>query len=791
MSVEAPPPAHEVRLESGPSKYTIHDLLVLANPATSYTSRLACVGFIDQNAFYAQVEQHRLQLDRKAPVVCAQWNSLIAVSYAARAYGINRMDSIDSARRKCPGLVAAHAAVYKKGESHWAYIDDGELRKQQHLYKVSLDPYRRESRKIIGVLASQCPVVQKASVDESFVDLGPMVVDELVRRGWVDLKQDAGTSLPDVKSLVGGFKEGKSLVGGSEEGKGGMGSGGDTDKGTGDGEDTNMSVGDGKDTDTGIGNRNNGGKPSGGHRDTDNGGEATENGGEASESGGEDSGTSNAHTNPSKNSKGPNSDSKPDPSGPSKPLVDAHPFSRGFIGETLQHNTVSDWDELVLLLGSQMVFRLRQLIESELGYLTSGGVAHNKVLAKLAGGFRKPDNQVVVLKATTPRFLANFKLTDIPGMGGIEGKDTVAKLSIPPTESDPIGYIRANYDLDHLRAVLSDDRAASVYDMVHGTLTQPIKTQTAVKQMLSRKNLASKAIVNTLGDAFDWLRVFVADLINRIGELDDENPHSKSVYRPKTISITLNLYSINSGMSRQTKMPLVVPLDRLRSAMESVGTRVMCDAFASVCDMEKLNHGKPTKELFKDLSQFRYVKTCDLMGMGCTVSNFVEVASDSMLDRLSTASNSDRDYRARMFEEANTTNVGHNPRSHEAKSRHMRPTGVTAVPKPDKQYLKRLFSEVESTPPAMRHHLPHASHKKHTSPDILSQLRAGSSGRADPSRPHPRADKNPLGDDSDDNWREKVNEGYCTRCKEPVTDASAHLDYHVALELDAQLNAPR
>ncbi|CAN3369559.1 hypothetical protein DICA4_F22760 [Diutina catenulata] len=788
MSVEAPPPAHEVRLESGPSKYTIHDLLVLANPATSYTSRLACVGFIDQNAFYAQVEQHRLQLDRKAPVVCAQWNSLIAVSYAARAYGINRMDSIDSARRKCPGLVAAHAAVYKKGESHWAYIDDGELRKQQHLYKVSLDPYRRESRKIIGVLASQCPVVQKASVDESFVDLGPMIVDELVRRGWVDLKQDAGTSLPDVKSLVGG------------NGEGGM--GGDTDTGVGDGKDTDTGVGDGGDTNTGMGDSDTGGKPGGGHRDIENGGEATENdeeanesSGKASESGREASGTSKAHTNPLKRFKGPNSHSRgstPDPSGPSKAkLVDAHPFSRGFVGETLQHNTVSDWDELVLLLGSQMVFRLRQLIESELGYLTSGGVAHNKVLAKLAGGFRKPDNQVVVLKATTPRFLANFKLTDIPGMGGIEGKDTVAKLSIPPTESDPIGYIRANYDLDHLRAVLSDDRAASVYDMVHGTLTQPIKTQTAVKQMLSRKNLASKAIVNTLGDAFDWLRVFVADLINRIGELDDENPHSKSVYRPKTISITLNLYSINSGMSRQTKMPLVVPLDRLRSAMESVGTRVMCDAFASVCDMEKLNHGKPTKELFKDLSQFRYVKTCDLMGMGCTVSNFVEVASDSMLDRLSTASNSDRDYRARMFQEVNTTNVGHNPRSQEAKSRHMRPTGVTAVPKPDKQYLKRLFSEVESTPPAMRHHLPHASHKKHTSPDILSQLRAGSSGRADPSRPHTRGDKNPLGDDSDDNWREKVNGGYCTRCKEPVTDASAHLDYHVALELDAQLNAPR
>ena len=48
---------------------------------------------------FAQVEQIRLGLDYNKPIVCAQWNSIIAVNYPAREFGIGRMDSIESAKR--------------------------------------------------------------------------------------------------------------------------------------------------------------------------------------------------------------------------------------------------------------------------------------------------------------------------------------------------------------------------------------------------------------------------------------------------------------------------------------------------------------------------------------------------------------------------------------------------------------------------------------------------------------------------------------------------------------------
>lgn len=64
----------------GVSKFSFQDLKELNNPSLSYKLKLSCIGHVDLNAFFAQVEQIRLNLETKDPVVCVQWSSLIAVS---------------------------------------------------------------------------------------------------------------------------------------------------------------------------------------------------------------------------------------------------------------------------------------------------------------------------------------------------------------------------------------------------------------------------------------------------------------------------------------------------------------------------------------------------------------------------------------------------------------------------------------------------------------------------------------------------------------------------------------
>lgn len=99
----------------------------------------------------------------------------------------------------CPNLFAQHVATYRPGESesgYWDSVDptthkvrgsvldicDGEKAASRSLPKVSLDPYRRESLKILAIFKEMVPKgeIEKASIDEAFLDLTPMVIDRLL-----------------------------------------------------------------------------------------------------------------------------------------------------------------------------------------------------------------------------------------------------------------------------------------------------------------------------------------------------------------------------------------------------------------------------------------------------------------------------------------------------------------------------------------------------------------------------------------------------------------------------------
>lgn len=181
------------------SDFKVSDLRMLNSPAVAYQLPLAVIALMDMNAFFAQCEQIRLNCSIDDPVVCCQWASLIAVSYAARRYGISRMDTLKSAQTKCPSLIVGHAAVFKKGETHWLYLDGPP---DQSIHKVSLDPYRRELRKIFKILSRECDLVEKASVDESYLDLGRLVYNRLVDLFPFLLELNDDESLPSVPASL-------------------------------------------------------------------------------------------------------------------------------------------------------------------------------------------------------------------------------------------------------------------------------------------------------------------------------------------------------------------------------------------------------------------------------------------------------------------------------------------------------------------------------------------------------------------------------------------------------------
>ncbi|KAI0090250.1 hypothetical protein BDY19DRAFT_1055961 [Irpex rosettiformis] len=141
---------------------------------------LRTIALCDGDAFYAACEQVRLGLDPSLPLVVQQWDSLIAVNYPARKYGISRMCKVKDALQQCPHLTVVHVPTFKEGEAEPGYWENPDM----STHKVSLDYYRRESWRIYHMFKDGLPTgeVEKASIDESFIDFTRPVREEILKR---------------------------------------------------------------------------------------------------------------------------------------------------------------------------------------------------------------------------------------------------------------------------------------------------------------------------------------------------------------------------------------------------------------------------------------------------------------------------------------------------------------------------------------------------------------------------------------------------------------------------------
>jgi DNA polymerase eta len=150
--------------------------------------------FHKKKSFLSQVEQVRLGIPRDVPVAVQQWEGLIAVNYAARAKGITRHMRVGEAKLKCPELVAVHVETIGGGEDTTMTTNTDNTNAgsgtdptkdntavDRSTQKACLERYRRANSEILKILHKLAPtsVIEKASIDEVYIDVTAMVDAEL------------------------------------------------------------------------------------------------------------------------------------------------------------------------------------------------------------------------------------------------------------------------------------------------------------------------------------------------------------------------------------------------------------------------------------------------------------------------------------------------------------------------------------------------------------------------------------------------------------------------------------
>lgn len=682
---------------------------MLNDPETAYRLPLAVIAHIDLNAFFAQCEQIRLGKAISDPVVCCQWLSLIAISYAARKYGIGRMDTLKSAQEKCPELIVGHAAVFKKGESHWQYLNK---LPDQAIHKVSLDPYRRELRKIIKILKRECDLVEKASVDECYLDFGRLVYAKLMDLFPELLDLTPNQSLPPIPEILPGSLHwvGEIMPTLKEE----------------------------------------------------------------------------------------------------QERIEQAAESEGDMKKEEFNPEVYDWDDICILIGSQIMYKIRAEVFKELKYTTSGGLASSKPVAKLAGGYIKPDMQTIVRPRLTLHFLQNFELIDFTLMGGKTGEIALQKLGVPP-DTNSITYVRENWELDAIKREFPNEEllAEKIYELVRGTNRLQLKLRTDVKSMMSRKNFISRYPVNTLADANDWLKVYLGDLYGRLIELDDENMNlsmlQKSsvekgfIYRPRTVALQLTT-SYYTRHSKQTQFPVLKNLDKFKNSLEATGFRLLCEILENTRAAE-MNPNAKFRELKHTDSGLKDFKIPTLVNMSLVVSNFVKTSDANLIDSYGNTNHeriSTQEVIKRLFDEVNKPND----------------VPVSEEPKPKKitgsdSYIKKLFQDFEAENARLREKSPEEEAKqisekgkfkedkeyvKKMFDEYQKNALAMKSASESPkmvirTTQLPNTTTKELSPVEEDALlKEFIRKRFCSQCRVAVDDVFEHKDYHVALDLSLKLN---
>lgn len=203
-----------------------------------------------------------------------------------------------------------------------------------------------------------------------------------------------------------------------------------------------------------------------------------------------------------------------------------------------------DWDDIVMLIASEIVRGVRETIYTRLSYTCSAGIARNKMLAKLGSAYKKPNQQTIVRNRAIQKFLGDFKFTKIRNLGGKLGDEVVAAF-----DTDSVSDL-LQIPIEQLKKQLSDDTATWLYRIIRGEDYSEVNPRTQIKSMLSAKSF--RPSINTLDSAVRWLRIFIADIFSRLveeGVLENKR-------RPKS----MNLIQKQGETTRRKSAP--IPMGR-------------------------------------------------------------------------------------------------------------------------------------------------------------------------------------------------------------------------------------
>ena len=200
--------------------------------------------------------------------------------------------------------------------------------------------------------------------------------------------------------------------------------------------------------------------------------------------------------------------------------------------------------DLVLFEAGKIAERIRAAVWEECGITCAAGIAHNKMLAKLASAMHKPNLQTTVLQRGVPGLFRELPLSKINGMGPKIRKRLEEHFGI--TEA---GAALA-FSEQSLAARLGTAEAKHVLRICNGIADDRVADRPDTTNFMSAKSFSKTSDLERVDH---WIQVFAAELVGRI-QMETRTPKTL-VMVWKRADGTRDKSMAHAAKRKQTAMP--------------------------------------------------------------------------------------------------------------------------------------------------------------------------------------------------------------------------------------------
>jgi DNA polymerase IV (DinB-like DNA polymerase) len=197
------------------------------------------------------------------------------------------------------------------------------------------------------------------------------------------------------------------------------------------------------------------------------------------------------------------------------------------------------WEEAL-----KMAEEIKRRINEEEGLTCSIGMGPNKLVAKMASSFKKPDGLTIVREMQVQKFFENLSLSDIHGIGS-KTAEALDELGIRTTKE------LASVDVKILEATFGKNKARLLQDKAQGIDASSVE-QTEPQQ-ISR--------IGTLKEDTDSLETILQKISELAADMKVKIEKKKVTFR------TISIITIDTTLKAQTKSETLQQTDDLKTIL--------------------------------------------------------------------------------------------------------------------------------------------------------------------------------------------------------------------------------